>query len=154
MSEMGNSNLSLTQRLQTGLGLMLWDSRTIKFSIFDVLALRKCWNVVQPFGNHVTRRVSHAVIQDSSIQSYKGHDPAGFPSYQGVNVYSCLPGRKENPLDCDPRRAGLRNPAVPQMMVSLWQPAHLQLLLYLLEELQTRQHQQKKCRLQSLQYQS
>lgn len=37
--------LKLTNRLQTGLRLLLWDSWTIMFFIFGVLSLRKCWNV-------------------------------------------------------------------------------------------------------------
>lgn len=52
--------------------------------------------------------------QGSSVWSCEGRSPAGFLSYQiGIpGERSCLPGKKENLLDCSPRRTKLRNPGI------------------------------------------
>lgn len=123
---------SHTQRLQTGLGLVVWNSWTLIFSIFGVLTLRKrLTNFLWFYSLSYTGSVSRSsTTQGFSSRSYEGHNLAGFPSCQGDNECSCLLGRKEDPLNCSPQRTRLRNPAVLQMMVSLWQPAHLQMLLY------------------------
>lgn len=56
---------SHTQRLQTGLGLVVWNSWTLIFSIFGVLTLWKRWNVWPTsfgFTAFLTRGASHVVV--------------------------------------------------------------------------------------------